>query len=66
MKNIIKKSALLFPVGILVGFVGQIAWAMIFWNNDNLFMQHWTFVGIGISLMLLSIPGLFLTVRELF
>lgn len=45
----------MFSLGIFLGLPGQIIWALIFQNNDNLFMHHWTVAFTGMILVVLGI-----------
>ena len=35
---------------------GQILWAIIFWNNDELWSGHWVLAGLGITVLFLWLP----------
>jgi len=38
----------LFFGGIFAGTFGQFIWALIFWNNNEMFMKHWNVAGVGL------------------
>lgn len=42
-------------LAIGIGLVFTIGWAVIFWNNDNLYMWHW--LAVPMSMIIMAIGG---------
>ena len=43
-----------FNLSIVVGLGGGVIWAIIFWNNDDLYMYHWMSVPLAMLIMLVG------------
>ena len=55
MKLFDKKRLIVYSIALFVGIFGQFIWAVVFWNNDRLWMGHW-FVGLaGIGIVILGV-----------
>lgn len=50
-----KLTIILLLTGFLVGSVGQILWAVIFFNNPEQFGNHWGVALLGIGIACLAI-----------
>ncbi len=55
--SVTQKMALVFIVlGFIIGTIGQIIWAIIFWSNDYMFPYHINIAIFGILVNFLAIP----------
>jgi len=53
-----KKYQITILIGLFLALPGQFIWAFIFWNNDNMFMHHWTVALLGLLLCIIASPFL--------
>ena len=51
-----KTSIWIYSIALLVGLFGQIIYAIVFWNNDAMFMGHWI---VGLAGMGIAFLGIF-------
>lgn len=45
---------LLSVIGLVVGMAFNTIWAVIFWNNDELFIWHWLAVPLSMLIVIIS------------